>query len=82
MHVGEHILAHLSTCRSHFLTGLPCSLLPPMYMSSFLTSSPVTWSKVRPSEETVAYLAPSYRRTSKLTPSYWEGREIRHGYTL
>lgn len=40
-----------------------------MYMSSFLTSSPVTWSKVRPSEETAAYLAASYRRTSKLTPS-------------
>lgn len=49
--------------------GLPCSLLPPMYMSSFLTSSPDIWSKVRPSEETVAYLAASYRRTSKLTPS-------------
>lgn len=53
-----------------FHTGLPCSLLPPMYMSSFLTSSPVTWSKVRPSDETTAYLAPSYRLTSKLTPSY------------
>lgn len=57
--------------------GLPCSLLPPMYMSSFLTSSPVTWSKVRPSDETTAYLAPSYRLTSKLTPSYSKRRHIR-----
>lgn len=48
-----------------------------MYMSSFLTSSPVTWSKVRPSDETTAYLAPSYRLTSKLTPSYSKRRHIR-----
>lgn len=48
-----------------------------MYMSSFLTSSPVTWSNVRPSDETTAYLAPSYRRTSKLTPSYSERSCIR-----
>lgn len=35
----------------------PGSLLPPMYMRSFLTSSPDAWSNVRPSELTTAYFA-------------------------
>ena len=42
-----------------YWSSLPWSLVPPMYMRSFLTSSAVTWSNERPSDEMAAYFPAS-----------------------